>query len=217
MRDFPFFPTEYGVAGLILREIPYRKEAYIRLLEVQPGMEQELLRECAAFCRMAGAEKIYAAGEGLEAFPVFTVLLEMRGTVTPADTPDTCLFPVTEETASRWRSIYNEAMARVDTARTLEARDEKQLTGEPGAYFIHEEGTLLGIGWLRENRLLAVVSVQRGSGERILRTLAQLLEGESMVLDVASTNAPAIRLYEKLGMISTGELVTWHDCTGFGR
>ena len=31
MRDFPVFTTEYGVASLILKEVPYRQEAYIIL------------------------------------------------------------------------------------------------------------------------------------------------------------------------------------------
>ena len=31
MRDFPVFPTDCGVSSLILREIPYRAEAYIHI------------------------------------------------------------------------------------------------------------------------------------------------------------------------------------------
>ena len=31
MKDFPVFTTENGVASLILKEIPYRGEAYIHL------------------------------------------------------------------------------------------------------------------------------------------------------------------------------------------
>lgn len=217
MRDFPIFTTDYGVSNLVLREIPYRKEAYIRILDVQPGMLREHLGECVAFCRMAGAEKIYGAGPGMEDFPVFASLVEMRGPVEPESDNPACLFPVTEETVSRWRSIYNGAMASVDTARTLETRDEKDLVQMPGAYFVHENGKLLGIGWLRENRLLAVASVCPGAGERILRTLAAALDGEDLVLDVASTNIRAIRLYERLGLIRTGELVRWHDLSSFGR
>ena len=44
MKDIPFFTTDYGVAGLILKEVPYKKEAYIRILEAQPGFLPELLK-----------------------------------------------------------------------------------------------------------------------------------------------------------------------------
>ena len=37
MKDFPCFATDDGVASLILKEIPYRQEAYIRFQDVQPG------------------------------------------------------------------------------------------------------------------------------------------------------------------------------------
>jgi len=215
MRDFPIFTTEYGVSNLILREIPYRNEAYIRILDVQPGKLVEHLKECVAFCRMAGAERIYAAGDVPEECTVFTTLVEMRGRIEPGEEDAACLFPVTEQTAARWRSLYNQAMARVDTARTLEARDERKLAQEAGAYFVHEGGKLLGIGWLQDNRLMAVASVCPGSGERILKTLAPLLEGEDLVLDVASTNERAIRLYERMGLLRTREVDRWYDCSSF--
>lgn len=62
MKDFPCFATDDGVASLILKEIPYRQEAYIRFQDVQPGRLAPFLEECVSFCRMAGAEKIYAQG-----------------------------------------------------------------------------------------------------------------------------------------------------------
>ena len=56
MRDIPVFTTEYGVASLVLREIPYRQEAYISIQSsLQP---EELLAECVSFCRACGAEKV---------------------------------------------------------------------------------------------------------------------------------------------------------------
>ena len=45
MRDFPFFTTEYGVSSLVLKEIPYRSEAYIRILDAQPEHFREHLQE----------------------------------------------------------------------------------------------------------------------------------------------------------------------------
>lgn len=212
MRDFPFFTTEYGVSSLSLKEVPYRQEAYIRIREVQPEFFQQHLDECAGFCRMTGARRIYAAGhEGLEAFPLHTAVLQMRGTAWVDKQKLACLFPVTEATAPRWRQLYNERMAEVDNAGTLEAREEARLAESIGAYFVHRNGELLGIGWLDDCRLLAVASVKRGAGETVMHTLMSLVEGAQMTLEVASTNKRAIALYEKLGFLKTAELSRWYE------
>ena len=211
MKDFPFFATEFGVAGLELREIPYRGEAYIRIREVVPGKLGQLVEECASFCRMAGAERVYAQGHpGLSEWPMHTAVLEMRGTAWVEKEKLACLFPVTEETASRWRQLCNEAMRNVDNAATLEARDEEELLREPGAYFVHDNGQLLGIGWLKDGELRTVAAMQRGVGERVMHTMMSLAEGEPIRLEVASTNTRAIRLYERLGFVTVGEQSRWY-------
>lgn len=213
MRDFPIFTTEFGVSSLILREIPYKNEAYIRIRDVQPGKMEEHLAECAAFCRMAGAERIFAAGVGLDRYPIHASVLKMQGNVQKIPEKTACLFPVTEETVSKWRQIHNEAMVKVDNAGTLEKRDEGDILKSTGASFIHEDGTLLGIGWVEDDRLLAVAAVRKGAGERILYTLMSGMETETMTLEVASTNERAIRLYERLGFVTVGVVTVWHDVT----
>lgn len=211
MRDFPIFTTEYGVSSLTLKEIPYKKEAYIRIRDVSEGFFGEHLSECVSFCRMAGADCIFAAGNGnLENYPLHSSVLEMRGTAWVDPEKLACLFPVTEATAARWRSIYNERMCAVDNAQTLEARDEAQIAQSGGAYFIHRDGQLLGIGWLEDTKLLAAASVKKGAGETAMHTLMSLVEGAQIQLEVASTNGKAIRLYEKLGFLKTAELTRWY-------
>ncbi|MDY6179871.1 MAG: hypothetical protein SPI15_03380 [Candidatus Faecousia sp.] len=211
MKDFPFFATEFGVAGLELREIPYRGEAYIRIREVVPGKLGQLVEECASFCRMAGAERVYAQGHPeLSEWPLHTAVLEMRGTAWVDERKLACLFPVTEETVSQWRQLCNEAMGSVDNAATLEARDEEHILREPGAYFVHDNGRLLGIGWLKDGELLALAAVEKGAGERVMHTMMSLIEGEPVRLDVASTNTRAIRLYERLGFVTVGEQSRWY-------
>jgi len=210
MRDFPIFTTEYGVSSLVLKEIPYKKAAYIRIRDVQPGFLKEHMAQCVAFCRMVGAEQIYAAGEGLEDCPVYTAVLQMRGTAWSDPEKTACLFPVTKETVSRWREIHNRAMFRVDNAGTLEFRDEQRILEKPGAYFVHDHGTLLGIGWLAEGTLLAVAAEKKGEGERVMHTLMSLMEGEPMSLEVASTNEKAIALYTRLGFVKTAQITLWH-------
>lgn len=211
MKDFPVFTTETGVSSLILKEVPYRETAYIHIQDVQPDGFEEHLKECVSFCRMVGAEHIFATGsELLQSYPVHCSLLEMRGTAW-VDPDKLCnLFPVTEQTVARWREIHNKAMQGVDNAKTLETRDEKEIVGSGGAYFIHDNGELLGIGWMEDTKLLVVASVVPGAGERIMHTLMSLVEGADMIIEVASTNTRAIRLYEKMGFLIGTSLVKWH-------
>lgn len=211
MKNFPVFTTQTGVSSLILKEVPYRQEAYIHIQDVQPDGFEAHLTECISFCRMVGAERIYATGSALlESYSVHMQLLQMRGTAW-VDRQKLCsLFPVTEQTVSRWRQIYNEAMRTVDNAETLETRDEEKILSSGGAYFIHDSGNLLGIGWMEDTKLLAVASVVRGAGERIMHTLMSLVEGADMTIEVASTNEKAIRLYEKLGFVIMGKTLCWY-------
>ena len=214
MRDFPIFTTEYGVSSLTLREIPYKKEAYICIRDVQTAFFQEHLSECVGFCKMAGAERVFATGhEMLQAYPNVITIVQMRGQI-PSDVSRTAqLFPVTESTVGKWREIYNGRMRAVPNARTLEKRDEATLLQESGVYFVHREGTLLGIGWLRGEKLEALASVIPGEGECVMRTLLSLLDGESVTLEVAASNRRAVHLYEKLGLLKTAEVARWHDVT----
>ena len=115
MKDIPLFTTDFGVASLILKEIPYKFVAYIRVLNAQPGMIQNLMEECAAFCRAAGADCAFAADSAeLEIYPLHHTVRVMRGN--DDWEPEAHLFPVTEQTVKRWREIYNEKMASVPTA-----------------------------------------------------------------------------------------------------
>lgn len=215
MRDLPIFTTDYGVSSLILREIPYKNQAYIRIQTVQDGFFREHMAECVGFCKMAGAERIFASGSTeLESYPLYTTVEEMRAKVEfdPAQTAN--LFPVTEQTVKHWREIYNEKMRSVDNSRTLESRDEKEILETGGAYFIHEDGALLGIGWLEDNKLLVVASVLPGAGVRIMHTLMSALTEDTMTLEVASTNLPAVHLYEKLGFIKVRQISRWYRVDG---
>lgn len=217
MRDFPIFTTEYGVSSLTLKEIPYKKQAFICIRDVQPGFFEEHLHECVSFCRMAGAEAIFASGSTLlQDYPLYTQVLELRGEAWVDREKLESLFPVTGATAGTWRRIYNEAMAKVHNASTLEARDEGKLTQAPGAYFVHREGQLLGIGWLEDTKLLAVAATEKGAGERVMHTLMSLVEGAAMTIEVASTNEKALRLYEKLGFLPTRVLAAWYQVDGCG-
>lgn len=210
MRDFPVFTTENGAASLVLREIPYRGEAYITLQDTQNP--KELLAECVDFCKMAGAEKIYATGHcWLERYPVYTQIVKMQRPKDGLPESDAALFPLTEKTVEQWRSYYNERMKDVPNASTMTREDGKQLLAKGGGYFVHRGEELQGIGIAREDKIEAIASIKPGAGETVLLTLCSALFSEKIVLEVASNNERAISLYERLGFLKTELLRTWYD------
>ena len=211
MRDFPIFTTEFGVSSLFLKEIPYKNEAYIRIRDVQEDFFEDHLRECVAFCRMAGAERIFAADhEKLSEHPLHASILEMRATAWVDTDKLKNLFPVTEATVGRWRQLHNEKLRNVDCSATLTAKEEKDILDSNGAYFVHDNGKLLGLGWLEDLELKTVAAVEKGAGECVMHTLMSLVEGAQMHLEVASTNQRAIALYKKLGFLPTAENTRWY-------
>ena len=209
MKDFPMFTTEYGVASLILKEVPYRQEAYIIIQSTQ--QPKELLEECISFCRVVGAEKIYARGhEFVQSYPLHCAIYEMRGQV-PVDEQKTAnLWPVTPENIGAWRDFLNSRMKGIDNAGTLEKSGEKEILDLGGAYFVHRDGELMGAGWIVDGELMLIAAAEKGMGEQVLHTLLSAAASEEIRLQVVSTNERAIGFYEKMGLIRTAELRRWY-------
>ena len=209
MKNIPFFTTEFGVASLVLKEIPYRGEAYITIRDACDP--EKMLEECCDFCRAAGAEKIYGSGHPyLEKYPLHTAIWKMTAARdTLADT-DAALFPVTVQTLAQWRDIYNSRMAQVDSASYMSDADARKMLADGDGYFVHREGVLLGIGKASGNRIEAVVSCVPGAGSDVVLALNHALSGEKICLDVASSNSPAVALYDRLGFIKTSEISHWY-------
>ena len=209
MQDMPMFVTEYGVASLFLREIPYRSRAHIKIQSSQEP--QKLMEECISFCRMCGAEWIDAAGhEYLEKYPLITAIIAMqcpRSTIQPTDA---CLFPVTEETLPQWLQIYNERMADIPNSAYMDHRDGRQLLKTGDGYFIHRNSQLLGIGKAKDDFIDTVISVQPGAGETVVQALVSILQSDIVHLWVASENPRAIRLYDRMGFTAVKELSRWY-------
>ena len=208
MKDFPVFATEYGAASLTLRQVPYRREAYIHLQDFYEENRSKLIEECASFCRIAGAEKIYVTPPAGE--PTVRIL-KMRGVPILEEEKIENIFPVTEETVGAWREIANERMKHVDLAGWLQKADEENILNSGGAYFIHRSGSLLGIGWLQENQLKLLAATVPGEGYHVAQTLLSVCPGISISLEVASTNLRAIHLYERLGFLAVEELEAWEQ------
>ena len=212
MKDIPMFTTEYGIASLILGQIPYTGIAYIRLQATE--QPEQLLQECVGFCRACGAETFYATGSSwLEQLPLHTAVVEMRCSAASLPQTDACLFPVLPETMEQWRGIYNEKMKAVPNAAYLSQRETKDLLEKSCGYFVHRGGQLLGIGKVDGGKLDAIASVVPGAGRDVVLALCSAITGDTVSLEVATANERAVRLYEKLGFVATAELSRWYCVT----
>lgn len=210
MKDIPMFTTEYGIAALSLREIPYQQKAYITLLSVLDP--EKLVAECASFCRMCGAERVYArADQHLERYPLYTAVWQMQAQKCDIPGTDAMLFPVQKETLDHWRGIYNEKILHVPNAAWMTEADGNVMLNEGSGYYVHRDGCLLGIGKVAGNEIQWIAAVQVGAGADVLSALASLIDEDIVTLTVASENKKAVSLYQKLGFVSVRETARWHQ------
>lgn len=209
MKDIPVFTTEYGVASLILREIPYQQTAYIR---IQSSLEPEkLMEECVGFCRMVGAERIYAMGDPyLEKYPFHTAMYRMTGHRESIGDTDAALWPVQEHTADEFQRIFNAKAPSVPNGAWMTDQDTKEMLSKGEGYFVHRGNTLLGIGRVYEGELRFVASVYPGAGADVVKALCHAITEDTVELIVASTNLKALKLYESLGFLRNTELSRWY-------
>ena len=77
-------------------------------------------------------------------------------------------------------------------------------------YFVHDGNTLLGIGIASGGSIDCVIAEVRGAGQRVMEALFHALSEDSVELEVASTNAPAMALYERMGFVCVEEKSRWY-------
>ena len=209
MKNIPVFDTENGVASLILKEIPYTQTAYITIQSSQSP--DKLVEECVSFCRMCGAEKIYATGHNyLEQFPFHTAMWQMNVRADSLPDTDAALWPVQQENLEKWRNIYNEKAARLPNGAWMDSKDAQEMLQKGDGYFIHRDGKLLGIGRASGEMIDWVAAVTPGAGRDVVLALRHAVSEEYLKLTVASVNEKAVRLYESLGFLRTKEISRWH-------
>ncbi len=209
MRDLPFFTTEHGVASLILNQIPYTKSAYIRIQD--SSAPEELLSECMVFCKAVGAERVFATGAPCcEKYPKHTDIVKMTASVSAIGDTNAFLFPVTEKTVEKWRELYNQKIVSVPNAAYMTIHKAKQYMKQGSMYFVHRDGKLLGIGFVKDCELCWLSSVCAGAGADIVRALCHAITADTVTLEVATENIKAMQLYEKLGFIATELVSSWY-------
>ena len=210
MKDLPLFTTPYGTASLVLREVPYQRTAYIRLLAAQEP--EKLLEECVSFCRMVGAEKILLReAEEVKGYPLHTAIWQMR--VARESLPDTdgALLPVQDHTADLFQKIYNGKVAHIPNAAWMDDADKREMLKTGEGYFVHRGECLLGIGRVLGGEIRFLAAVQPGAGADVVKALAHAVTEDMITLEVASANEKAVKLYERLGFIRIRELSRWYD------
>ena len=216
MNNIPVFTAQGGTATLILREIPVSEKAYILLRTALPGMEEGLVKECAAFCRMCGATQIFAAWEdGDLSFlsPAYEIyLLHVEKATLPEGKPVT-LVPMTPDNDAIYQRIYNRCFFGVSHALSYDRGQIARIYREHQRAFlaIDENGTPYGIGELHGDELaaVAVLPKYRGKGTDLATALLKLCPGEDLYVTVASDNETAMHLYEKLGFHLAGVESRW--------
>ncbi len=209
MKDIPVFTTEYGVASLILREIPYQQTAYIR---IQSSLEPDkLMDECIGFCRMAGADKIFVKdAEGLPGYPLYTAIWQMRCMTDALRDTDAALFPVQEHTVDEFQRIYNEKVSHIPNAASMDNADKQEMLKTGEGYFVHRDGQLLGIGRVLGGEIRFLASVRPGAGTDVVKALAHAITEDAVTVEVASANEKAVKLYGRLGFLKIAELSRWY-------
>ena len=202
MKDIPIFTATNGMASLTLREIPYRREAFVQVRAVFTRLDF-LLKECAAFCRMAGAARIFATGtEDFSAYPVHARLMERKIPKEKLPTVEAVAIPTEDE---QWLTCYREAFRHVPVARTLTSMEH--------CYWIEEQGVRIGLGQMHNGHLSSVAALQKGAGARCICALAATDSAPTIHLLCAMENQPAMQLYDRLGFTHGSIQEIWYEIT----
>ena len=137
MKNIPVFTSSYGIATLILREIPWNRTAYVLIQSVWNDQKAELLEECRGFCRAVGAEQIYATWglEELPAEPVWEMQIMSRPKAgLPVPERPLALEPLTRENSGEYLRIYNACFREVPCAASYDQASLEPLYGEDLAW-----------------------------------------------------------------------------------
>lgn len=199
MKDIPIFTASNGIASLILREIPHRGEGYVLVRAVFTDLEA-LLRECAGFCRAAGAKKVYFSGNAdFTGYPVYAQLIERQ--VPRSALPKVSARAVATD-SEEWTALYREKFRTVPVAQTC--------TKPEHAYFIVENGERIGLGQVEGEWLRSVAALKKGAGQTCVCALAALAQGGTLRLLCAKENARAMRLYDTMGFSCESVKEVWY-------
>ena len=213
MKNIPVFTASNGTASLVLREIPVSGKAYVLIRAVWTTVEA-LLDECVQFCRMVGAETIFASWETAELPGEHCYdLIAMSCLKAELPQPRQVLEPepLTPENSEAYLQIYNGCFRSVSGAATYTLRDLKRLYDQDKAWLLRRDGVYAAIAEISEEGLesVAVLPKFRGLGFDLVATVTQMVPSLTVNLRVASDNDRAISLYRRMGFRETGLVSRW--------
>ena len=214
MKNIPVFTSSYGIATLILREIPWNRTAYVLIRSVWNDQKAALLEDCKGFCRAVGAEQIYASWElePLPAEPVWDMQIMTRPKAgLPKSEKPVEPEPLTKENSKEYLRIYNACFRSVPCAASYDERSLEPLYGEDLAWLAKVDGVYAGVAEISKTGLegIAVLPEYKGLGYELALAVLPMVPASELRLKVASTNLRAISLYERLGFVQNGTEKRW--------
>ena len=213
MQNIPLFTAANGLASLVLREIPFSGRAYIMIRSIWNGRGEALVRECADFCRMAGAKEIYASME-LEDLPLAHAYDMVELQCRREDLPD-CepvdVEPLTARWAEEWLEVYNRAFLPIAGAAAYDRREVSRLIKDGTGVLVRRDGHCAAIAETRRDGLaaIAVLPACRGLGTPLALTLLKRMEPAVLTVRTASTNGPALAMYRRIGFQEQRTVSRW--------
>lgn len=214
MKNIPVFTSAYGIATLILREIPWSGSAYVLVRSVWNDQTAALLEECRGFCRAVGAQAVFAAydTEELPAEHAYDMIRMCRPKA-GLPLPETLeLVPLTPENSDAYLEIYNCCFKTVPSAASYDRSSLEPLYGEDLAWLARKNGSFAGVAEISKEGLegIAVLPEFRGLGRELALAVLHMVPSPVLRLKVASTNDRAIALYERLGFQVEGLEKRWY-------
>ena len=214
MKDIPIFDTDTGVSTLVLKEIPYKQVAYVTVRSVQPDGLRAHLEECVRFCRMCGAERVYASDgkndlPGEHAYDM--IMLTVQRSNLPPVTNPVELEQVTAANGEEYLSVYNECFRDLPGAASYGKKDLGRLIDHGSGFLTRKNGVCAGVAELENDELagICVLPEFRGLGYDLALTALQRLEAPVVQLKTASTNEKALSLYRRLGFGNDTVISRW--------
>ena len=214
MKDIPFFQWEGCMATLVLSEIPYRQEAYILVRLCPPAQLRPFLRECTAFCRAAGAGRVYAAADELPAWlPHAYDIVRLtcpREQLRKTDSP--ALTALDADNQALFLKLQRTLFQTVDGAVTYGLADCERMRAAQSGFLWLEGEVAVGIGEIRDNEICTVGVTRSGAGAALVCALSEKIQAPHLTVQTSSTNARALRLYARLGFRQTQTVSRWALC-----
>lgn len=212
MKDIPVFTGAHGIATLVLKEIPWSGCGYVIVRSVWTDAAA-FLEECLGFCRACGAKAVYASWElaQLPAAHAYDMLqMKMDKAALPEAAP-VALEALDRENSEAFLQVFNDCFREVPNAVSYGQKDIKRLLEEQTAFLVRRDGQCAAIAEISRQGLeaVAVRPAFRGLGYDLCAAVLQMVPSVTLQLKVASTNARAICVYERLGFVQTAVLSRW--------